>query len=257
MRMNDGIGLRARSVDVKRMGLSKRGLRSLSGLSLGLALMWGVAGCHSSPAQNSSSVDQNAGDPADANMAPANGSAPAQALGQNDQNPNQQQGEDYGPPPQQQAAPIERVSQSSGDPNYGNGQPADNGQYSDQQAADAYAADLTDAQASDPPPPLPDYDQPPAPDPNYLWTPGYWAWGPGGYYWVPGKLGCGAVYGRAVDAGLLGICGRDTIASTMGSGGCTSGSMAALTMALDTPAMDTMAGIGTATSSTTTPQSTA
>ena len=26
----------------------------------------------------------------------------------------------------------------------------------------------------------------PAPDPNYLWTPGYWAWGPEGYYWVPG-----------------------------------------------------------------------
>jgi WXXGXW repeat (2 copies) len=37
-----------------------------------------------------------------------------------------------------------------------------------------------------PPPPLPYYSQPPAPYPNYQWTPGYWAWGPAGYYWVPG-----------------------------------------------------------------------
>jgi hypothetical protein len=38
-----------------------------------------------------------------------------------------------------------------------------------------------------PPPPLPVYNSiPPAPYPNYMWTPGYWAWGPAGYYWVPG-----------------------------------------------------------------------
>jgi hypothetical protein len=37
-----------------------------------------------------------------------------------------------------------------------------------------------------PPPALPYYAQPPAPYPNYQWTPGYWAWGPAGYYWVPG-----------------------------------------------------------------------
>lgn len=36
------------------------------------------------------------------------------------------------------------------------------------------------------PPPLPVFAQPPAPYPNYQWTPGYWAWGPAGYYWVPG-----------------------------------------------------------------------
>lgn len=40
--------------------------------------------------------------------------------------------------------------------------------------------------ATDAPPPLPDYDQPPAPADGYIWTPGYWAWGPEGYYWVPG-----------------------------------------------------------------------
>jgi hypothetical protein len=42
------------------------------------------------------------------------------------------------------------------------------------------------AYATQPPPPLPDYDQPPSPGDGYLWTPGYWAWGNAGYYWVPG-----------------------------------------------------------------------
>jgi hypothetical protein len=36
------------------------------------------------------------------------------------------------------------------------------------------------------PPGLPVYDQPPAPDDGYIWTPGYWAWANGEYYWVPG-----------------------------------------------------------------------
>ncbi len=37
------------------------------------------------------------------------------------------------------------------------------------------------------PPPLPVYEQPPCPQPGWLWTPGYWAYGPYGYYWVPGE----------------------------------------------------------------------
>ena len=40
--------------------------------------------------------------------------------------------------------------------------------------------------APEPPPPLPEYQQPPCPDPNYIWTPGYWSYAPQGYYWVPG-----------------------------------------------------------------------
>jgi len=56
------------------------------------------------------------------------------------------------------------------------------------QAYDSAPADGGDVevQASDAPPPLPDYDQPPCPEEGYMWTPGYWAWGGGGYYWVPG-----------------------------------------------------------------------
>jgi WXXGXW repeat (2 copies) len=40
--------------------------------------------------------------------------------------------------------------------------------------------------ASEAPPALPEYDQPPCPEPGYLWTPGYWGYGGEGYYWVPG-----------------------------------------------------------------------
>ena len=38
------------------------------------------------------------------------------------------------------------------------------------------------------PPPLPVYDQPPIPGPDFIWVPGYWAWSDdiGDYYWVPG-----------------------------------------------------------------------
>jgi len=37
------------------------------------------------------------------------------------------------------------------------------------------------------PPALPVYVQPPCPQPNFMWTPGYWAWdGVSDYYWVPG-----------------------------------------------------------------------
>ncbi len=43
-----------------------------------------------------------------------------------------------------------------------------------------------EARATVAPPPLPEYEQPPCPQPGYLWTPGYWAWGSAGYFWVPG-----------------------------------------------------------------------
>ena len=36
------------------------------------------------------------------------------------------------------------------------------------------------------PPPIPFYEQPYAPGPGYLWTPGYWDYSDFGYYWVPG-----------------------------------------------------------------------
>jgi WXXGXW repeat (2 copies) len=55
----------------------------------------------------------------------------------------------------------------------------------------SYAADPVDCpvvgiNAEEPPPPLPEYEQPPIPSPGYMWTPGYWAWNNVEYYWVPG-----------------------------------------------------------------------
>lgn len=47
-------------------------------------------------------------------------------------------------------------------------------------------ANGSETYAPDPPPPLPDYDQPEAPGPDYIWTPGYWNYANTGYYWVPG-----------------------------------------------------------------------
>jgi WXXGXW repeat (2 copies) len=53
-------------------------------------------------------------------------------------------------------------------------------------ASDEPTGDI-EARATEAPPPLPDYEQPPCPQEGYMWTPGYWGWGPGGgYYWVPG-----------------------------------------------------------------------
>jgi hypothetical protein len=48
-----------------------------------------------------------------------------------------------------------------------------------------------------PPPPIPAYQPPLVPAPNYLWTPGYWAWGIAGFFWVPGT------YVLAPQPGLL------------------------------------------------------
>jgi hypothetical protein len=36
------------------------------------------------------------------------------------------------------------------------------------------------------PPPLPEEDQPPLPQDDYLWTPGYWSWRGQRYFWIPG-----------------------------------------------------------------------
>jgi WXXGXW repeat (2 copies) len=36
------------------------------------------------------------------------------------------------------------------------------------------------------PPVLPVYVQPVCPEPDLIWTPGYWGYGPDGYFWVPG-----------------------------------------------------------------------
>jgi hypothetical protein len=51
---------------------------------------------------------------------------------------------------------------------------------------DQQPTDETAEQAGEAPPPIPVYDQPPAPEEGYIWVPGVWRWGPEGYFWVPG-----------------------------------------------------------------------
>ena len=56
------------------------------------------------------------------------------------------------------------------------------------------------------PPEMPVYVQPMCPQPNLLWTPGYWSYDAdnGGYFWVPGAW-VPALPGCVMDARLLGI----------------------------------------------------
>ncbi|MGO9323916.1 MAG: hypothetical protein ACLP07_05095 [Terracidiphilus sp.] len=121
-------------------------------LLLLLAVTHLTAGCHKDqaavqPDNNQASTQDPGSDPAAANLPPAPDNSSTQA-----------------PTPSYQEGP-QVPGQSSYDPGYGE-QPE-------------YTADQ-------PPPPLPDYDQPQDPGDDYIWTPGYWAWSPDGYYWVPG-----------------------------------------------------------------------
>jgi hypothetical protein len=170
-----------------------RMLRIATGVTA--VLLWGAVGCHKSSAQGPDAYQNDAqyqgqadsqGQPdyADGNLAPVNGP--------NTPNEAQQQAEQYG-----QGAPIERRYPADAAGNYPQagdaGYARDAGYYDpsyDQDATDqaqaVYEADLTDEEAAEAPPPLPYYEQPEPPDPDYIWTPGYWAWSGYGYYWVPG-----------------------------------------------------------------------
>jgi hypothetical protein len=153
--------------------------------AIGIATFAGIAsitGCHKAPDADVATNDSGP-DPADANMAPVNGpqqqtaapvqrAAPTRVLAARQQNESQQRAEEYAqtgaPADSQQTQPPNQDDQS--DPNY-------------ESQVDAGQQAL---EADTPPPPLPTYQQPEAPAPNYLWTPGYWGYSPVGYYWVPG-----------------------------------------------------------------------
>jgi len=109
-----------------------------------------------STTQPDAQTDSN--DPAQANLAPV----------------SQQQAQYPQPaqvsPPAQQASYPDQASYPEQDTSY----PED----SDDSGSPVYA--------EQPPPPLPEYNQPQCPGPNYMWTPGNWDYTSAGYYWVPG-----------------------------------------------------------------------
>jgi WXXGXW repeat (2 copies) len=145
-----------------------------------LTLTIGLSGCHKSQ-PNAAGAQQSATDPAEANLAYAS---------------NTQTAEQTPPPPPPDngntgsTAPNGQALQQGypSGPAYSQNPPADQGQPADQGYYDQDAYDNEPpVYADEPPPPLPNYEQPDCPGDDYLWTPGYWAWSPAGYYWVPGS----------------------------------------------------------------------
>ena len=116
----------------------------------------GLAAC--SHGQNQAADNSNAitGNPSNGNLAPVNQPA-AQP---------------------QQTPPVAASGQSYAAP-----PPSDSDNATDYAENSDYQQPV---EATEPPPPLPEYAQPPAPGDDYVWTPGYWAYASGGYYWVPG-----------------------------------------------------------------------
>jgi hypothetical protein len=163
------------------------------GTSAGLLLSVMLVGCRQqtplvpAPIENGTA---NGSDPAAANMlqvpeqAPPNTpAAPAQRIASRG---TQVAGQSYTAQPTEngESYPQDQSMQPGYDPQqqqYGDDTAYENG-------VDAYAqyVDNSIPAATQPPPPLPIYEQPDAPGPNYLWTPGYWSYANTGYYWVPG-----------------------------------------------------------------------
>ena len=155
-------------------------------------IVLGVAGCNKqadNAAQTQDQQDPNS-DPASANMAPADQSAPV--------NESASSTSSASPAPAPAARSSSQSAASSSDDvpppppdETASSYPADNTVpatevSSDQSGYYDTAAVEQPVYAPQPPPPLPVYEQPAAPGPNYIWTPGYWGYQPVGYYWVPG-----------------------------------------------------------------------
>jgi hypothetical protein len=139
---------------------------------LALTMMLSIAGCHKDQATLAATDGQNgtqdqANDPAAVNLAPSNANTTVPATYTTAGGNPASNGYSQQPSASSDAGTSYDVGpdQDTGDPGYG-AQPV--------------------SYASQPPPPLPDYDQPQAPGDGYLWTPGYWGNTSAGYYWVPG-----------------------------------------------------------------------
>ena len=144
-----------------------------------VAMCVGMGGCNRNQEQPPEQASQATGpDPADANLASPD---------QTGRNTAQNQAPAASAPPASQPAysqapaPQQASQQSAPQPSY-EPPPAN------QSAANENYASYNDqpVEASQPPPPLPEYTQPPCPGEDYIWTPGSWGYAQSGYYWVPG-----------------------------------------------------------------------
>ena len=190
-------------------------LRRIFAASMAGALAVGMSGCKSgnqaAPIVGVTDSPNPNGDPADANLAPAytggntggySNGAPTgktRVLGQSQSFAGQSAGESYPQGYPQQGYPAQGYPQDASQ-GYGNGDPNAYGE-TEQAGEEAMA------EADQPPPPLPQYDQPPAPEQNDLWTPGYWGYAQSGYYWVPGAWCAPPFYGALWTPGWWGFYG--------------------------------------------------
>lgn len=169
---------------------------------LSLVLVFGLAACHGNQSASAAaqSVSQNdPGDPTVANNAPVNDSTPVAEQLQSPASSN----ESYAP---HLAAPAESSQNEPPPPpppdQAGYDQSGyDQGNYNDN-------GDQSPVYAPEPPPPIPEYEQPYCPGDNYIWTPGYWYFSPAiGYYWVPGAWVLAPYIGALWTPGYWGFWG--------------------------------------------------
>src|SRR5579862_6430031 len=158
-----------------RVSLRSSFFAAFMGASVVLTL--GLAGCNKNSTQDSGVQNPSAETQPDQSQDPAAAAnlAPASAYQPTGYKNGQEQG-------------------YSQDKNYSQDQnfyPDDDADYDDSN----YGQPEMDA--SEPPPPLPEYSQPECPGDGYLWTPGYWSYASAGYYWVPGA------WARPPEVGLL------------------------------------------------------
>ena len=162
-------------------GLMDKNLKQAGLVALALTITLGLTSCNRSNQQQSSqSTAQNPQDqdPAQVNQAPVGDQTAAAS----------------------ETAPAEAPAPAESQP--------DNSNYSSDYSSQETSGTEAVEEAPQPPPPLPDYDQPPCPDPNDIWTPGYWSWGSSGYYWVPGVWVAAPYVGALWTPGYWGYNGR-------------------------------------------------
>ena len=147
-------------------------------LFLLIAVALGAAACSKTQDPNQAALNSAGNPAADGNLAPVSDTG---------------QYQNQAPPPNYQNSPPPAGYADNG--NYQQPAPppyyqGNNQNYAPANYDDSYSdqPDYSGQQvyASQPPPPLPEYSQPPCPGDNYMWTPGYWSYGDAGYYWVPG-----------------------------------------------------------------------
>jgi hypothetical protein len=144
--------------------------------SLLLALALGATGC------KSNAVSADSAQPANTDPTQAQSSDPSQA-----QSTDQSQD-----PASANVVPISNATTGTASSTGTSGgqtgsNQAPSGQYdSNQYNQDNGYGQTPEEYAPQPPPALPEYQQPSSPGDGYMWTPGYWDYNNEGYYWVPG-----------------------------------------------------------------------